>query len=68
MNNQQLFKLYKTLDESLDMVRKEIKTRKIDWRILADNSLKIEAIMAYSKKHNSSVSDAKAAVELFLSN
>jgi ribosomal protein L7/L12 len=66
MDNQQLFQLYQTLNNSIRMVREEIRSRNIPWQHLAVNDLRIEAIIAYREKTKCSLTEAKDGVESFL--
>lgn len=66
MSNQQLFNLLASIEKSRHMVIEEIRARNIAWQHLADNGLKVEAILSYRQKYECSLKEAKEAIDAFL--
>ncbi len=65
MNDQKLMQLYRSIEVSWDAVIVEIKARNFGWQFLAEQGLKVMAIMAYREEHKCALIDAKRAVEEF---
>jgi ribosomal protein L7/L12 len=67
MNNSNLFDLIKNHEKLTTDLWKEVDRRKISWKTLATNGFKVRAMKAYKDVQHCTLTDAKEAVEAFLS-
>lgn len=63
LTNEELFAKYKEHQKQTSEIIAQIRERKITWQVLVDNSMTVQAVIAYRDEHKVTVSEAKKFID-----